>query len=223
MTFYKARAGRERAGFRSWFLHDYSKRLLEPPYAGRCIVNLVDVTPAKFPWQRPGEAEPIPAVPAYDVVSELWLESGMRPQWPPGLNGWCEAPHGYVVSETVEKDRQAVAPGERSPGAKYIALCLFHDDLSPAAAQRRWSHHVGLALRVHVGMSKYVRNWVAGQLGDAAPRAQGIVELHFPTLVDLEERWFESDAGRAQITQDVGHFLKSGNRMFTSEYVLREA
>lgn len=221
MSFAKARPGRERAEFQQWFLKEYAARLTAVPGSRRCVVNLVDVTPAKVSWRRPDEANPIPDAPPYDVVSEVWVDDAENFAMPDGLETWCDTLHAYRVSETIEKDEQRVTPGQRSPGAKYIAVCVFHDDMSEAAARRSWAHHVGLALKVHVGMSKYVRNWVEIPPEPGTPYAQGIVELHFPTMADLENRWFDSESGRLQIVQDIGHFLKSGNRMFTSEYVLR--
>jgi hypothetical protein len=124
------------------------------------------------------------------------------------------------VTEWVEKDLQPSMRDERSPGVKYIALCAFHDDLTDVGAKRSWAQHVGLALAVHVGASKYVRNWVDEAISASSTEVRGVVELHFKTMGDLEMRWFDSDRGRDQIIQDVGHFLKNATRMFTSEYVL---
>jgi hypothetical protein len=37
----------------------------------------------------------------------------------------------------------------------------------------------------------------------------------------MMERWFVSDAGRAAIVHDVGHFLARATRLYTSEHVLK--
>jgi hypothetical protein len=34
-------------------------------------------------------------------------------------------------------------------------------------------------------------------------------------------RWFDSDAGRAAIVHDVGHFLARATRLYTTEHVLK--
>ena len=81
--------------------------------------------------------------------------------------------------------------------------------------------HVPLALRVHAGVAKYVRNWIEEPLSPTTAQTRGIVELHFDSITDLEQRWFDSERGRAEIIQDVGHFLKSAVRMFTTEHLLR--
>lgn len=38
----------------------------------------------------------------------------------------------------------------------------------------------------------------------------------------MEQRWFGSDDRRAEIIQDIGHFLHSGVRLYTSEHVLMD-
>jgi hypothetical protein len=84
---------------------------------------------------------------------------------------------------------------------KFLSLMTFHDDLPSATARRLWAHHAPLALRVHVGMARYVRDWVE-ELSPAelpVPRFHGIAELHFPSVQAMTEHWFDSEAGRAAI------------------------
>lgn len=38
----------------------------------------------------------------------------------------------------------------------------------------------------------------------------------------MEQRWFGSDYRRSEIIQDIGHFLQSGVRLYTSEYLLKD-
>lgn len=101
-------------------------------------------------------------------------------------------------------------------------LCRFHPDLPDSAARRSWDHHVALALRVHQGAARYVRSWIDAPLTTGAPRFQGMTELYFATRDDMRDRWFGSDSQRAEIVQDIGHFLLSGVRLYTSEHVLKE-
>jgi hypothetical protein len=216
MIFIRARHDRDRTEFQRWCLQDYGAgRLRLHPLVRRLVVDLVDVVPDRVPWQRPGEAAPTPGAPPFDVVVETWLEIGAD------LAPSVERTETFRVTEWVEKDLQPTMRDERSPGVKYIALCAFHDDLTDVGVKRSWAQHVGLALAVHVGASKYVRNWVDEAISASSTEVRGVVELHFKTMADLETRWFDSDRGRDQIIQDVGHFLKSATRMFTSEYVLR--
>ena len=127
------------------------------------------------------------------------------------------------VAETVEKDELPRLPHRAAPGVKFLSLMTFQDDLPPATARRLWAHHAKLALAVHVGMARYVRDWVE-ELSPSAlpvPRFHGIAELHFPSVEAMTERWFDSEAGRAAIVHDVGHFLARATRLYTTEHVLK--
>jgi hypothetical protein len=72
-------------------------------------------------------------------------------------------------------------------------------------------------------MARYVRDWVEeiapGPL--PVPRFDGIAELHFPSVEAMMTRWFDSEAGRAAIVHDVGHFLSRATRLYTTEHVLK--
>jgi hypothetical protein len=106
---------------------------------------------------------------------------------------------------------------------KFLSLMRFKPDLPEAVAQRLWAHHAGLALRVHVGMDRYVRDWVTALQPDhlPVPRFHGIAELHFPSVEAMTARWFDSEAGRDAIVHDVGHFLERATRLYTTEHVLK--
>jgi hypothetical protein len=226
MAFAKARSFEEREKFQSSCLEHFSPewRPLEMQVK-RLVVDLVDVTPGHMPWQRPGEATPVAAIPPYDAVIEVWFATGEEARKAAivlmeELDDQCQPIDVLMVTEHVEKNWPVPAKAGRSPGIKYISLCSFHDDLPASAAKRSWKQHVPLAVKVHVGVSKYVRNWVEEPLsGDSTP-VNGVVEMHFATMDDLEQRWFDSDRGRDEIIQDVGHFLKGAQRMFTTEYIV---
>jgi hypothetical protein len=188
-------------------------------------VCLVDATPAVPPWQRPGE--PVaPAEPPFDAVVDCWgTEAGLAAV-AGSLRGAFPGAASITarVEETVEKDALP-RPAGRAAGVKFLSLMCFHDDLPPAVARRLWSHHAGLALRVHAGMARYVRDWVTalpeGPL--PVPRFQGVAELHFPSEQAMREQWFDSEAGRAAIVHDVGHFLSRASRLYTTEHVVKPA
>lgn len=194
--------------------------LAAAPGLAALSVDLVDATPAVPPWQRPGE--PVaPAEPPFDAVLDLWGESDAISAALATLASRIEgAPHASVrVIETVEKDELPRPPG-RAAGVKFLSLMTFHADLSEAAARRLWAHHARLALRVHVGMARYVRDWVVEASGDPVA-FHGIAELHFPSVEAMTTRWFDSEAGRAAIIHDVGHFLERATRLYTTEHVLK--
>jgi hypothetical protein len=199
--------------------------LEELPGISELIVDLADVDPGDAEWVRPGEVrKDTPVTPAYDAVIELTGTEDLLAQaaaaierdWR-GRTALLWLYRTTLMPARVDRSR----PVGRSPGVKYIVLCRFHADMPPSAVQRSWAHHVPLALRVHVGADIYIRHWVDEVLTPGAPPEQGVTELHFPTWEDMRERWFVSDEARQQIIQDIGHFLASGTRLYTTEHVLK--
>ncbi|WP_372617442.1 EthD domain-containing protein [Falsiroseomonas sp.] len=222
--FLAAPPGSDRPAFRARMLGEVGPALLAAvPALEALSVDVVDATPEVPPWQRPGE--PVaPAEPDCDAVVDLW---GAPETLARALAVLDEATHGAPrasirVSESVEKDALP-RPAGQAAGVKFLSLMSFHEDLPAPVAQRLWAHHAGLALRVHVGMARYVRDWV--EATDAhtlpVPRFHGIAELHFPSVEAMTTRWFDSEAGRAAIVHDVGHFLARATRLYSTEHVLK--
>ena len=185
----------------------------------RMVVNVADVDPGTARWVRPGEEEP---APLYKAVVELTVA---RPAFGETLDSVLAAlasvadrVHVWRVTRLPARVGADATPG----GIKYLVLCAFHDDLSDRAARRSWDHHVPLALRIHEGASRYVRSWFDAPLTPATPPFQGMTELYFPTRGDMERRWFGGDDRRAEIVQDIGHFLRGGVRLYTTEHVLKD-
>lgn len=217
-------AGRDRAQaaeFKADYLEGARRAAASDPQGGQLIVNLIEDTPEGMPY-RPASVQPAGVEADYDVIValtppaervEAFLEqfSACVPRI--GLT------HIYRVEELVQLDRQNVVVGERSPGIKYIGRLNFHPDLPASAGRRSWDIHAPLALKVHIGMDKYVRNWIVDS--SRGYPASGIAELNFPTLNDMLTRYFDSERGREEILQDTSHFIMSGTRFFTGEYVLR--
>lgn len=208
----------DRAAFHARAVHLLGPAALAAaPSLDGLSVDVVDATPATPPWQRPGEA-PAPSLPEFDAVLDLWgNEAALADALADLAPRIAGLRHVSVrVAETVEKNDLPRPPG-RAAGVKFLSLMVFKDDLPEAVARRLWAHHAGLALRVHVGMARYVRDWVVG----SAPGFHGIAELHFPSLEAMTTRWFDSDAGRDAIIHDVGHFLARATRLYTTEHVLK--
>jgi hypothetical protein len=215
--FLAAPAGEDRAAFRARLLAETAPALREAvPALAALSLDLVDATPAVPPWQRPGEPAAPAGAPDFDAVFDCR-----------GGDAALDAARGFLgdlprvavrVEETVEKD-ELPRPVGRAPGVKFLSLMTFQPDLPEAAARRLWAHHAPLARRVHIGMARYVRDWVVG--GDAF--FHGIAELHFPSVEAMTTRWFDSEAGRAAIAHDVGHFLLRATRLYTTEHVLKAA
>jgi hypothetical protein len=223
--FLAAPPGLARDRFRTRFLRETAPAVLAAaPDLAAASACVVDATPAVPPWQRPGE--PVaPSEPPFDAVIDLWGPGTALAAALAALGALLpDAPRASArVAETVEKDELSRPPHAAAPGVKFLSLMTFRDDLPAPAARRLWAHHATLALRVHVGMARYVRDWVE-ELSPAAlpvPRFHGIAELHFPSVEAMMTRWFDSEAGRAAIVHDTGHFLARATRLYTTEHVLK--
>jgi hypothetical protein len=223
--FLAAPPGESPAAFRVRLLGEIGPAILAgAPALDALSIDLVDQTPASPPWRRPGEPY-VPSVPDFDGVIDLWgagdtLDAGLAIA--ARLAQGCVSASARVI-ETVEKNELPRPPGAQAPGVKFLSLMTFHDDLPDPVARRLWAHHARLALDVHVGMARYVRDWVVdlARGPSPVPRFHGVAELHFPSAEAMMERWFVSDAGRAAIVHDVGHFLARATRLYTSEHVLK--
>jgi len=210
----------DRESARERFLEDALRRAVLFPSPSRYTVNIADVTPA-------AASEP----PRYDVVEECAFDSNSDfAAWgravaaglPVNLAESIEACFSYHVSERVQlDDGRAPIPGERSPGVKAIYIVRRNAALSDAEAKQRWKEHAPVAREHHVGMRRYVQNGVIDCLSAGAPIVNGIAELHFPTLADLEERMYDSEAGRAAVAADVSTLVAESAALYTSEYVLK--
>jgi len=224
LLFLAAPSDSGRAAFRADILGRIAPGLAEAvPSLVALSACLVDATPKNPPWQR-AEEPAAPDTPAFDAVLALGgtpdaLAAALA-HLAPLLA--CHAHASARVEQVVEKDALP-RPVGRVMGTKFLSLMRFHADLPEPAARRIWAHHAPLALAVHAGMARYVRHWVVALAPGAlpVPRFHGIAELHFPSTEAMMDRWFDSEAGRAAIRQDVGHFLESATRLYTTEHVLR--
>jgi uncharacterized protein (TIGR02118 family) len=208
--------GLDRADFCDRYL-EFGKALAAAPGVERFIVSLVDV-PAEEAGLRPG------GEPKFDAVAELWNEAGVDPvallAAPQGLVGQN---HVYQVKETVEREYDQSWPsGERSPGVKSYYLMLRNPAMTHKQATDYWGEqHAPLALRIHIGMWRYTRNVVSEALTPGAPDWDGMAILHFRSALDLRERFYDSEAGRAAIAADVAKFSGGGAALHSSEWILK--
>ena len=194
------------------------------PGISRAVVNIADVDPGGARWDRPGEEH---EAVAYQAVVELSARNdafaGVAASVVAAVQPYADTIHGWRVTRMPARlETDPPPPGSPSPGTKYIVFCKFHPDLPDSAAGRSWEHHVGLALRIHEGAARYVRVWIDAPLTAQAPSFQGITELCFRTREDMEQRWFCNEHGRSEIIQDIGHFLHSGVRLYTTEHVIKD-
>jgi uncharacterized protein (TIGR02118 family) len=98
--------------------------------------------------------------------------------------------------------------GEYAPGVKMVSFMQRADGLTHEQFARHWTEqHTPLAVRHHVGLWNYTQNVVRRAYTPGGNAVDGLAELHFRTREDFEERFFDSDDGRAVILADVGRFM----------------
>jgi uncharacterized protein (TIGR02118 family) len=101
-------------------------------------------------------------------------------------------------------------PRSGPPGCAVAMVSLMRR--SPAMdhgefAQHWIERHAPLALRRHVGLADYRQYVVTETLTADTPEIDGVARLAFVTRTDFDERFFDSDEGRAEIMADVARFM----------------
>jgi uncharacterized protein (TIGR02118 family) len=82
------------------------------------------------------------------------------------------------------------------------------EGLSHEQFVRHWiENHTPLARRHHIGLWNYTQNVVRRALTPGGAAVDGVAELHFRTRDDFENKFFDSDEGRAVILADVERFM----------------
>jgi uncharacterized protein (TIGR02118 family) len=142
------------------------------------------------------------------TVHCLWLDEVPEPRTLPG-RAWL------VEGRPQWDDRN---DGD-APGITRFSLLRRAKSISPSEFAAHWTDvHAPLARRHHPALRRYVQNIVLEPLGDAEP-FDGIVELGFASVYDLEERMYDSEAGRATVAADVRSFIdvSAGWRVVTRD------
>jgi hypothetical protein len=188
----------------------------ELPAASSLIVNLVDV-----------QTRLTAAAPAHPYAATIEATFAEDSAAADAANTWeslfpsGKGRHRYLTGERIQLDYERTWPlGERSPGVKAIYLVRRPEGVSNEQATRGWREHAGTARKHHEGMWKYVQNGVIHPLTVNSPLIHGIAELHFPTLEDLEERMYDSPAGREAIQREANQLVGEAIPLYCSEYVL---
>jgi EthD domain len=223
--------GQDRAEFRQWFVREHAPAIIaQAPRIAHYVVNVNDVSPNM--GVAPLDSAPVP----YDVVTEIWIEPATASESAaelyntavgaaverslPSRAATC---HSYLVTEVVEKDQQTFAHGERAPGVNLVSAITWGVGKSHEQGRQGWRNHGPLACRIHIGMTRYVQNYVEHALTPAAPPYNGVATLYFPTLQDLEQRLYDRPESAELIGADVRSFvnLEKIITFYTSQYVLK--
>jgi hypothetical protein len=224
ITFLRARQERKPVEFQEWYLNRFASRMQQDcPFVLRHVVNLTEAGPEELRTMHDSDDPQA----RYDVVTQLWCETASEireasaRQLNTDLLDWADVHHSYSVQERVVLDKSN-AQSNRQNGFKLLRELIFFEDLSDAAAKRCWAHHGNLAVKIHVGMTRYSQLWVEETLSPAPLPARGISELFFPTHEDLAQRYYESPRGREQVLHDTGHFIqKRLPRVYSHEHVVK--
>lgn len=223
--------GQERGDFQQWFVREHAPAVLKQvPRLGHYIVNLNDVSPHM--GVAPLDSAPVP----YDVVTEMWIDGGDPAQPAAALYSATAGPaimqsltsrsaacHSYLVNDVVEKDQQTFASGQRAPGVNLVSAITWAAGKSDEAGRQGWRKHGPLACRVHIGMTRYVQNYIEQVVTPGSPAYNGVAVLYFPTLQDLEQRLYDTPQNAEVIAADVKSFvnLEKIVTFYTSQYSLK--
>ena len=154
-----------------------------------------------------------PAEHPPDVTANVmaWFDG---PPDPTVLQRWFPHAHldAYLVDERVLIDYERDWPdGVKSPGVRRISFVQAAPGVSRQEMADHWADVHGPIARVHhPALWRYVQNVVVEPITADAPTVDGIAELHFRSVADLRDRFYDSDEGRRIVADDVRRFLDRG-------------
>jgi EthD domain-containing protein len=223
--------GQDRTEFQQWFLREHAPAVLkQAPRLAHYMVNINDVSPKMA--TAPLDSAPVP----YDVVTETWIDGDDASSAPAKLynatvgravaqslgsrSAGCQT---YLVSEVVQKDQQTFALGQRAPGVNLVSAITWAAGKTDETGRQGWRKHGPLACRVHIGMTRYVQNYIEQAVTAGAPGYTGVALLYFPTLHDLEQRLYDTPQNAEIIAADVKSFvdLQKIVTFYTSQHSLK--
>ncbi|HEV3114364.1 MAG TPA: EthD domain-containing protein [Candidatus Binataceae bacterium] len=231
-TLISAAPGQDKSQFQRWFLREHAPMVLENGRGlQRYIVNLVDTQAP--PVENIGFVAPEVETP-YDVITEMWFGSPDDFKDRIKLYGSAASADAvekhllakagvvcsYRVSEIIEKDKASLKVGERTAGLKSVIPLFWRPELSVEDGRNGWQVHATIALRTHVGMSKYVRNLVEETLTQGAPAYTGIGELHFASADDMRYGTMPTPHSLEVIAFDTARWLGPIANHYCSEWPL---
>lgn len=209
---------------RHWCLHEWGPSLAQAASLQKVIVNLALTEIQLLPY---GQSESLQG-DALDAVVQLWPHSQCNvteflQSLQHVLQEKAAKMHIYQISDTEVLNRQVHESATvQVPGIKIMRGLFLYEDLPDTAAKRMWAHHSNLAAKVHIGLSRYARHWVDQVITEHSPKIRGLSDLHFPDLESIQNRYFDSERGREEISHDIGHFIQDGTvRFFGEEYILK--
>ncbi|MFM8304584.1 MAG: EthD domain-containing protein [Actinomycetota bacterium] len=163
---------------------------------------------------RPHPDEPAVQPDGVGAVVMAWLDPGAGAD----PASWFDAPvFAYRVDEVVpiDWDGRGREPwvrdwpdGTPTPAIVQCSFVRRLPSLSRAEFAAHWhAAHAPLVPVHHPGVARYVQNVVVDRLTSDAPEVDGIAQLYFRTAHDLHERFYDSEAGRRRVGEDVARFI----------------
>lgn len=124
----------------------------------------------------------------------------------------------------VDPHRPITGTVPAGTAVKMVSFVRRAEGLTHEQFVRHWTEiHAPLARRHHPGLADYTQNVVRRAFTPGGEQVDGIAELRFANRADFEERFYDSDAGRAAIREDVARFIAAPSRQaaLMREVVLR--
>jgi hypothetical protein len=196
IAFVRAPEGGDPEAYKRWYLEEFAPSLLEgPAKLNGLTVNVVREAEALY--------EGAGAPPVCDIFAEFWSEQ-------PLAAGDIAPPEGsqqaFCVDEHVEKAELERTPGA-VPGIRLFSPLAPVEGATPAESVRYWDEHVPLALRVHVGMNRYVRDIIVAPFNGGIADIFGVASLHFPSDEAIREKFFDSPDSIPVHAADLARFV----------------
>jgi uncharacterized protein (TIGR02118 family) len=111
-------------------------------------------------------------------------------------------PHRVITRDRTWPD------GEFAPGIKYVSFVRRLESLSHQQFVRHWAEvHGPIAQEHHAGLAGYTQNVVRSTYTPGGAGIDGVADLQFATRADFEDRFYDSDEGKAVIRADVAQFI----------------
>lgn len=212
VAFVQAPAGGDSTAFKTWYLDSFAPSLLAsvPNIAG-LTVNVIRQSEALYD----GAGAP----PIADIYAEFWAAAGGR------LTADAIRPTGgtqqvFEVDEHVEKAELDRRPGIME-GIRLLSPLYPVDGATREQSVGYWDQHVPLALRVHIGMNRYVRDIVRAVLSEEPSPVFGVASLHFPSDDAIRDRFFDSPDSIPEHAADLARFVGAVVPMSAVAHVLK--
>ncbi len=200
VAFIQAPAGADQAAYKRWYLETFAPSLLcrVPGLAG-LTVNVIRQAETLYDYEGAGGPE------VADIYAEFWLQQDRVV-----TAGEFAPPEGrqqmFRVEERIEKAELDRAPGVMA-GIRLLSPLYPIEGAQPAQSVGFWDRHVPLALRIHVGMSRYVRDIVLDVMGEEPSPVFGVASLHFPSDEAIRDRFFDSPESIPEHAADLACFV----------------